>query len=50
LIQEQTAQQNAMQMHGAEQENDMQKHAMEQLMQQSAAAAAQPQGAENGNI
>ena len=57
-IQEDVAQQNAMQMHGIEQANDMQKHAMTQdaamqqaAMQQPAAPAApQPEGASNGGI
>ncbi len=48
-ISEQNAQQNAMQMHGAEQANDMQKHVLTTAMQQPAAPAAQPQGASNGN-
>ena len=48
-ISEQNAQQNAMQMHGAEQANDMQKHVITTAMQQPAAPAAQPQGAPNGN-
>jgi len=51
-IKENTAQQNAMQMHSVEQANDMQKHAMEQqaAMQQPAAMPPQPEGAQNGNI
>jgi chaperonin GroES len=50
-IKENAAQQNALQMHGVEQANDMQKHAMEQqaAMQQQA-AMPQPQGNENVNI
>jgi hypothetical protein len=58
VIQEQNAQQNAMQMHGIEQANDMQKHAMTAAMQQPSVEpspmAQQPQqpqlGAQNGNI
>ena len=56
VIQESTAQQNAMQMHGTEQANDMQKHAMEQEMALQQAAmqqpteTSQPQGAPNGNV
>ena len=42
-------QNNAMQMHGAEQQNDMQKHLITAAMQPPAAPAAQPQGADNGN-
>jgi hypothetical protein len=55
-IQEDQAQQNAMQMHGLEQANDMQKHAMTQdaALQQAAlqqpAEMPQPQGAPNGNV
>ena len=48
-ISEQNAQQNAMQMHGAEQANDMQKHVITTAMQQPAAPAAQPEGVPNGN-
>lgn len=49
-ISEQNSQQNALQMHGAEQENDMQKHLLTAAMQPPAAPAAQPQGAANGNV
>jgi hypothetical protein len=55
-IQEDQAQQNAMQMHGMEQDNDMQKHAMEQdtSLQQAAmqtpTETSQPQGELNGNV
>ena len=50
-------QQNSMQMHGAEQITDLQKHAMTQdaalqqaAMQQPAEPPAQPEGASNGNV
>jgi hypothetical protein len=55
-IKENSAQQNALQMHGVEQANDLQKHAMTQdtalqqaAMQQPAAPAAQPEGVPNVN-
>ena len=41
-IQENAAQQNALQMHGTEQDNDMQKHLITAAMQPPAAPAAQP--------
>ena len=50
-IQQNVAEQNALQMHGVEQANDMQKHAMEQqAAMQQPAEMPQLQGAPNGNV